>query len=176
MKLKIKTSSWHYKLAKRFAWPETVANPLWYEDDAPLRKVNDDFCSYLRRVLLGVAVIGLLIALFLFYIYCNVLLFVSVFRGKFVFAGAPILQAVAVSVDGMLLLALVGLLLWKLWFDGGLGGLVEGWMCNLYDAHCEKRRAKGKVKMSKVERDPFYRAAYDTLKHKFCMKIEVTRE
>lgn len=27
-----------------------------------------------------------------------------------------------------------------------------------------------------VSFDPFYRAAYDTLKHKFCMKIELTND
>lgn len=169
-KLTIKKSTWHFGLAKKFGWSERVKNPNW-GFGTPMYIPNDDFCSYLRRVLLGLAVIGMAAALFVLYIYCNVLLLVDVFSGKFVFVNGPIRQAFAVVVDAMLASVVVGWIVWKIWFTWGLGDWSSGRMDSLCVYFADRL---GQGKAEKVERDPFYKAAYDTLKHKFCMKIEVT--
>jgi hypothetical protein len=74
-----------------------------------------------------------------------------------------------------LLLGLAGRLLWKIWFDWGFGG----WLSDRFEAWWDRRWMKWAEKQAlkgTPQRDPFYRAAYDTLKHKFCMKIEVTND
>jgi len=174
-KLTIKRTSWHFRLAEKFGWSESVKNPKRYEYGEPSWIPNDDFCSYLRRVLLALAVVGGCVALFVFYTYCNVLLFVDVMRHKFVFANGPIRQVFALCIDVVLLAVLIGRLLWKIWFDWGMGGWIMDLFLDWRDTRYAKRVAQGKIK-TKPERDPFYRAAYDSLKHKFCMKIEVTND
>lgn len=170
-KLTIKKSTWHFRLAKTFGWKDRVKNPDWGLG-TPRYVKNDDFCSYLRRVLLGLVIIGMATALLVFYVYCNVLLFVDLYSGKFVFANGPARQAFAVVVDSLIAFVLVAWLLWKVWFNWGLGD----WSCDRLDSffiYLADRPGKAK---RNVERDPFYKAAYDSLKHKFCMKIEVTDE
>jgi hypothetical protein len=172
-KLQIKKSAWHYRLALKFGWTELVRNPNWGYRDTPMYVPNDDFCSYLRRVLLGLAIIALCAGMLAFYCYCNYLLCVDLLKGTFVFQNGPLRQLFAVTFDVIIVVLAAGWVLWNTWIHWGLGDWVyektEGWRDALYEKSYAKRKTT-------PARDPFYKAAYETLKHKFCMKIEVTND
>lgn len=168
-KLKLRRKSWHFRLADKFGWEEYILNPKRGEDGEPARILNDDFCAYLRRVLLGMFLYSLLVFAALFYVYMTVSTLCTLAHGLLNWSKPTTLQAFAIVVNGFILaIGTIWCLVYAYWELGG------------YELMQKFRAWRKPVRIStgepSPEPDPFYRAAYETLKNKFCMKIEVSND
>jgi hypothetical protein len=169
MNIKIKKSAWHYWVATKLGfWKERISNPLWYEDDQPMTIKNTDFCGYLRRVLLGLLWIALMCAALFVYVYSTVVTIEHILNGTYR-THDQWQEVIGTVINSVIIAALFWFLMYKLLFKWGGGEfLIKCWLPI-------SKLLTDRKKKEKKEHDPFYKAAYETLKHKFCVTMEIEK-
>jgi len=180
--LSLNRDSWHYKLASKFGWEEEIHKRVWKEEHGGYWEriyVKNDFCSYVRTLLLGgilslvVGIVLLTLLIFFligqiqaaYYVYMVLICGINIKPLEFVSIG--FVFDFFVTVIGLSVLTKKGFLtIFALpeWLKI-VSKWLFGWIPKVHIPDCEE------IPLCDDTRR-FFIAAYHTFHDKVCFKLE----
>jgi hypothetical protein len=187
--IQIKEGTWHFWLAEGLGWRATRPVKVWEtKDGVTYLKGYDvepnDFCSYSRRVMLGLAIAGVLVGCIctdLYYCWLALHYWYLYFTGH----KMPDMRVVEVlgAMSNVIIVCAATFISGRFWWDEYGDAMIYRWR---EKGRPEREAKKHEKRMAKAAReyekehtpppkDEFLGAWYASVKDKICFKIKVTK-